>query len=309
MAAVTGAIVGLASLGMSIGQASKANREQKEAEFVAQKAREEINRKAELNVAEAKSIQKEKYELVAEKVSEMEQKEAELYAEADPRLKLVQSQQTEQRRANMLDKLQVAFGMDLDKIENAIIAQEEKNRDIQIQLGLGDIAGAQRAAAQAEAQKNQAILSGVQAGVQTIGAVGSMIAPYGQSAKGELEALQASSFTPDELAKVQGAGIDLSKIGQDTTVKQYRQFRRDLTGAQKNILYGTKTFAESVGAPQVLLGQTTAVGDALASGTQAVGQAVNAAGQAVNNLGQRITIPQLNDVYSGLNPFFNLFQR
>jgi hypothetical protein len=159
MAAITTAAISLAaaaaSTGMSFAQAGKQKQAQRNAERDADQAMEAARKKLEINFYDSLGIQKEPYEL---------EREALLSQGAQAIQAGVESERGAAATAGRIQMAQQegqagvrsAMGQELSALEKLSAQEESRLRDIGTQLDLGEVEGAQLAAANAQELKTQA---------------------------------------------------------------------------------------------------------------------------------------------------------
>jgi hypothetical protein len=176
--------VGLAATGvttaMSFSQASSQRKAAERATREADQKMAEARARLEVNYAKSMAVQKEPYEL---------QREAELTGTAQLIEAGQESERGSQTTAGKVLALQQqgqgairsAMGEELSDIQGMIIEEESRNRDVNVQLDLGEVAGKQREAAEAKARAEKAKAEGVQ-GVVSFAKQGlEMIPMFGDS--------------------------------------------------------------------------------------------------------------------------------
>jgi hypothetical protein len=163
MAAITGAVIGLGTqavtTGMSFAQASKQNQLMKEAQANANKAMSDARKKLEVNYYDQLAIKKEPYELQREAMLSSGAQALEGAREADRgaaatagRLQAMQNQAQAGIRTEM--------GQELMNLEKLSATEESRLRDVNVQLDLGEAAGFQMEAKDAEQAKTAAMAQG-----------------------------------------------------------------------------------------------------------------------------------------------------
>jgi hypothetical protein len=259
-----GAAIGIASTllttGMSFAQANKQKKIQKQAEQEADKLMIETKKALEINYMDALSVQKEPYELAREKMlaqgTQATQAGQESERGAAATAGRVQMSQNEAQ-----GDIRTEMGKELTEIERLKVAEDARLRDLNVQIKLGEIEGAQEAAANAEQMRNQAIEGGF-AGVTSAATQAANLIPlYGKNAIAQQQAaIKGMSFNPDEFTKfgnVEGTtlgqagsngttNLDFEAIGNMST-PQYRQFRRDLRPEQQTALFQNQQFLNAYG--------------------------------------------------------------
>jgi hypothetical protein len=261
---MVGAIIGIASTvattAMSFAQANKQKQLQKQAEQEADKAMFAARKRLEVNYMDALSVQKEPYELARQamlaqgtQATQAGQESERGAAATAGRVQMSQNEAQGDIRTGMVKEL--------TEIERLKVAEDARLRDLNVQLDLGEIEGAQMAAANAEQMKNQALEQGF-AGVTSAATQGANLIPlYGKNTAAQQQgALKGMSFTPDELYKFgKVGGTTLGQAGSNGTTNldfeaignmnksQFRQFRRDLTPEQQTSLFQNKQFLDAYG--------------------------------------------------------------
>lgn len=156
-----------ASTGMSFAQAGKQNKAMKQAERDADQAMQEARKKLEVNFYDNLGIQKEPYEL---------EREALLSQGAQAIQAGVESERGAAATAGRIQMAQQegqagvrsAFGQELTALERLSAQEESRLRDVGAQLDLGEVEGAQLAAANAQELRARSMEQGMQ-GVTSLG--------------------------------------------------------------------------------------------------------------------------------------------
>jgi hypothetical protein len=156
-----------ASTGMSFAQAGKQKQAQRNAERDADQAMQEARKKLEVNFYDNLSIQKEPYEL---------EREALLAQGAQAIQAGVESERGAAATAGRIQMAQQegqagvrsAFGQELSALEKLSAQEDSRLRDIGAQIDLGEVEGAQLAAANAQELRARSMEQGMQ-GVTSLG--------------------------------------------------------------------------------------------------------------------------------------------
>lgn len=146
--AIAGLTLSAIGMGASFAQAAKQRRAQEDAEANAAEAMAAARKKLEVNYLDALAVQKEPYEL---------EREALLVAGAQG---VDASRESERGAAAGVGRIQLAqqkgqqgirtaMGQEMTALDKAAAAEESRLRDVGVQLDLGEVAGAQMAAADA----------------------------------------------------------------------------------------------------------------------------------------------------------------
>lgn len=197
MPATTAAIAGLASTGfttaMSFTQAAQQQKLFKQAQAKADQAMQEARKKLEVNYYDQLSIMKEPYELQRQAMLVQGAQAIEAAREADrgaaPTAGRLQAMQNEQQAG-----IRTAMGQELMGLEKLSATEEARLRDINVQLDLGEVAGAQLAAKDAQEAKAAALQQGFQGISGMMGYAGQMVPLYMQSAAGKQLGRQEAAY-------------------------------------------------------------------------------------------------------------------
>lgn len=176
MAAVTAAVIGataaIAGTTMSFVQAGE-QKAMRNAERDADEAMQQARKKLETNVYASQGIQKEPYELEREALLAQGAQAIQAGVESERgaaatagRVQLAQ----QQGQAG----IRTAMGQELTALENKQLQEESRLRDIGVQLDLGEVSGAQLAAANAQQLQAQSM----QQGFQGLANVGQQVANF-----------------------------------------------------------------------------------------------------------------------------------
>jgi hypothetical protein len=195
MAAVTGAAIGLATTGistaMSFTQAAKQQQLYRQANAKAEQAMQEARKKLEVNYMDQLSIMKEPYELQRQAMLVQGAQSLEAAREADRGAAAtagrLQAMQNEQQQG-----IRTAMGQELMALEKLSADEESRLRDVNVQLDLGEVQGAQLAAADAQEARAAAMTQGFQGMAGMAGYAAEMVPLYMQTkASKEFGAQQA----------------------------------------------------------------------------------------------------------------------
>ena len=157
--AIGGLAVSAASTTMSFVQAGKQKKAQRAAEAKAAEAMAEARKKLEINFAEELSIKKEPYELERDAMLAQGalaiQQGGESDRGAEATAGRVQMAQNEGQAG-----IRTAMGQELMGIEQQIVNEDSRLRDVGVQLDLGEVEGANLAARDAEEARAAAMQQG-----------------------------------------------------------------------------------------------------------------------------------------------------
>ena len=264
MAALTTIAAGVAiagtvtSAGMSFAQASKQKKAQQRAERDAEKAMSEARGKLDVNFAEQMSIKKEAYDLEREALNVQGAQATEAGKESERGSAATAGRVYAAQQAGQ-GQVRSAMADEMTNIEQAIVDEDSRLRDLDVALDLEEVAGnqqkaadAQRAAQAAKAQGIQSTISAVQQGV-------SMAPLFGQNISAQKAAVGGMEFSPEQFDKfgnVQGnkvlgapgsegfTNVDFDAIGGMSN-RQFRQFKRDLSPQQSQMLFQNQQYVQN----------------------------------------------------------------
>lgn len=158
-----GAIIGIASTvattAMSFAQANKQKQLQKQAEQEADKAMFAARKRLEVNYMDALSVQKEPYELARQAMLAQGTQATQAGQESE-RGAAATAGRVQMGQNEAQGDIRTAMGKELTEIERLKVAEDARLRDLNVQLDLGEIEGAQLAAANSAELAAQATAQG-----------------------------------------------------------------------------------------------------------------------------------------------------
>jgi len=256
--AIGGLAVSATSAGMSFAQASKQRKAQARAERDAEKAMAEARGKLDVNFAEQMSIKKEAYDLEREALNVQGAQATEAGRESERGAAATAGRVYAAQQAGQA-QVRSAMADEMTNIEQAIVDEDSRLRDLDVALDLEEVAGnqqraadAQRAAEAAKQQGIQSTMSAVQQGIQ-------MMPLYSQNISAQKAAVGDMQFDQkqfDAFGNVQGnkvlgapgsdgfTNLDFDAIGNMSN-RQFRQFKRDLTPQQSSMLFQNQQYVQN----------------------------------------------------------------
>ena len=250
-----------ATTGMSFSQANKQKKLQSQAEAEADKAMAAARGRLDVNYMDALSVQKEPYELQREamisqgtQATDAAQESERGTAAAAGRVQMAQ----DEAQAG----IRTAMGKELTEIERLKRAEEARLRDLNVQLDLGEVEGAQMAARNAQEMAAQATAQGFE-GVTSMATQAANLVP--------LYAKSGADYTVNALDV---NGKPLPKNTFDSSRMS------PISGAQNNINYmspaygfgfGTLPTTSSIGAFNQSFGNQMPTTNAMAAFNQSFG--------------------------------------
>lgn len=165
--AIGGLAISAGSTAMSFMQASEQGRLQRQAEAKAAKAMAEARKRLEINYATERSIKKEPYELQREAMLSAGAQAIQAGAESD-RGAAATAGKVYMAQNEAQGGIRTAMGTELTDIEKEIIDEQSRLRDLNVQLDLGEVQGAQLAARDAQEAKTAAETAGYKGAADTL---------------------------------------------------------------------------------------------------------------------------------------------
>lgn len=233
--------VGLAATagttGMSFAQARKQRRLQQQAEDKASQMMAEARKKLEVNYYDQLAIQKEPYELEREALIAAGAQAIEAGVESERGAGAVagrvqMAQQQGQR------EIAAAMGQEMLGLEKLSAQEESRLRDVGVQLDLGEVEGAQLAAANAAEAANIATQQGVQ-GIISMGQQAATMAPLYAKTPSARQATKIQNIASNDYQLGQGDiqksiaslgtvnNVDVSRVANMNPM-QYQDFMNSL---------------------------------------------------------------------------------
>ena len=260
MAALTSIAAGAgiaASVGGSVMSFTQANRQkklEKQAVAEADKAMASARARLDVNYMDALSVQKEPYELQREAMLAQGTQATDAAQESERGVAAtagrVQMFQNEAQGA-----IRTAMGGELTEIERLKVAEDARLRDLQTQLDLGEVEGAQMAARNAQEMAAQATSQGFE-GVTSAATQAANLIPLYMKKGITQDSLKGMQYTPEQMKAFGQVGgntlgapgsngftnLDFDAI-QNMNRDQFNQFKYDLTRPQKNMLREYNAFS------------------------------------------------------------------
>jgi hypothetical protein len=159
--AIGGLAISAGSAAMSFAQAGKQSRLQREAEAKAAQAMAEARKKLEVNFAKNLSIQKEPYELAREAMLSSGAQSIQAAIESDRGAEVTAGKVQMAQNQGQAD-IRGVMGQELTDINKQIINEDSRLRDLNTQLDLGEVEGAQLEATDSQEARSAAMTEGFQ---------------------------------------------------------------------------------------------------------------------------------------------------
>ena len=211
----TAAVLGIASLTMAAGtttasfiQAGDQKKKQKQAEADAEKAMAEARKKTDVNFYEELAINKEAYTAQREAMLSAGAQAIEAGKESQRGLAAAVGRTQKAQEVGQA-KIREAEIADVNKLEQLVAKEESRLRDVNIQLDLGEAAGAQVAAQQFAEQSQASTMQGVAGIGQTVQAGLEMVPLFQENKafKGLDKAAEAKGMSTQDFLKSKATQI------------------------------------------------------------------------------------------------------
>jgi hypothetical protein len=238
---IAGLALSAGSAAFSFGQAGASKRAQRDAESKADAMMLQARKRLDINYMEELSIKKEPYELQREALLQQGATALAAAQEGDQRGVAAAAGRLQQAQNQAQGGVRTAMGQEQAALEKAVAMEESRLRDLNVQLDLGEIAGAQSAAADSEAKAAAAMNSGVQAAGSAVQQGIQLGADYRQDTKLQKSALGNTELSADEISAGNLADVDFMGAASGSN-RDFRQFKRGLTDQQSTALFGSQGF-------------------------------------------------------------------
>ena len=253
-AAVGGGVAAATAIGggvKSFSEASKAKKRQQQAERDAQKAMDDARKRLGVNVFEQLSIQKEPYELAREAALVTGAQALQTGVEGSERGAAATAGRVAMAQAAEQARIRAAMGQELQGIQQQVVAEEGRLLDTGMSLDLGEVAGQQQMAADAQKDRAAYITQGLTA-LQQGAELGQQMAPlYGAPQNGvtrqerRQRRADARNFVPyaqEQTALApRSSGLNESIMGGGFTQPQYQSL-----GFNSGASFGLPTYAQPI---------------------------------------------------------------
>lgn len=253
---MTGLALGIASVALAAGgtafsfaQAGKSKRAQREAQSKADAMMRTARKRLDINYMEELSIKKEPYELQREALLQQGATALQAAQEGDQRGVAATAGRLQQAQTAAQGQVRTSMGQELQAIDKAVAEEDARLRDLNVQLDLGEIAGAQQAAADAEQAAQAQTAQGIQGAVNTVQQGIGLVPLYSQQTAAQKAALGETSFSDTEIADIgdiNGVAFDPKALGAGSKA-DFRKFRRALNDTQKMQIFGNENYQAAFG--------------------------------------------------------------
>jgi hypothetical protein len=220
VAAGIGMAISAGSAGMSFIAAGKAKDEQRKAEAKADLAMQDARKALETNFYAQQAIKKEPYELERESLLSAGAQAVEAGVESE-RGAAATAGKVQMAMNEGQAGIRTAQGREMTDLENKQLAEQSRLRDVGVQLDLGEVSGAQQAAANNQQIAAQQTTQGIQ-GIANVAqqALTTLVPLYSKTASANatndaISNATKSGFTKDQMVtSLNQAGIKISNPNQ-----------------------------------------------------------------------------------------------
>ena len=236
--------VSAGSAAMSFGQAGVQKRKQEEAERKAAQMMKDARAKLDVNYMEDLDINKEIYDMQRDKVLQQTAGLTQAGIEGDARGAAATAGRVAQAGAEGQRAVRASQEQELNKLEQLTAKEDSRLRDMGVQLDLGELAGAQQAAADAQraraAAQQQGFQSAASAAMQGI----QLAVPlFSGGAGAQKEALSNMDFSGEQFADMMVGDQNIADVNfADMSRGDFRQFQKGLDPTQSQLIFGSEQF-------------------------------------------------------------------
>jgi len=250
----------LVSAGMSAAQASKQSRMQKQAEAEAASAMASARNRLDVNFYDKLSVKKEPYELAIEAANVAAAQAIQAGQESERGTAAtagrIMMADTDQQR-----QIATAYGAELSNLEQQSATEDSRLRDVNTQIDLSQVEGAQKAARDAQEAKSAATTAAVNSAVSAVGQGITAANIYSKNTGLQKQALGKSSMSQDQFAQFGniknadkygfgspidgGSNLDMEVI-KNMNRGQYKDFiNKGLNEDQRGMLFNNQSFMDN----------------------------------------------------------------
>ncbi len=249
-AAIGGLVIAGVSAGASFSQASKQRKLQQQAEEDATKAMAEARKKLDVNFAEKMSVKKEAYDLEREALLSAGAQATEAGMESERGSAATAGRVYAAQQAGQAG-VRGAMADEMTNIENSIIEEDGRLRDLDVALDLEEVAGNQQKAADAQARAEQAKQQGIQSTLSAAQSAMSLAPLYSQNISAQKSAVGETIGKVGDTAMgtVGGGRFEGQTIGTldygAMSNRDFRNFKRNLSDKQQQGLFNNSAYTQA----------------------------------------------------------------
>jgi len=267
--AATSLLITAGTTAVSFAQASKQRKKMDAANQKAEEMMMEARKKLDKNVFEDLDVDKELYQQEQDRINEQAQLAMQLGAEGETRGAGATAGRIQLATQEAQNRVRAQQESNVNRIEEMVAKEDSRLRDLNVQLDLAEVQGAQQAAKDAEVARAQAISQGIQGIASTaqqgLGMVPLFSAGSAKTQRGVVDSMDLGTISKDSAFNVttgtgknavttpvtfdvgtqKGVTLDQIKFG-DLTNKEFKQFRSSLNPLQDKALFGSNQFTTGI---------------------------------------------------------------
>ena len=249
--------IGVGTTALSFGQAGSQKKLMDRANKKAAEQMAKARQRLEVNYMDDLDINKEQYNIERDNVLQATAAATQAGMEGDARGaaatagRVTMGTQAGQRQVRASQEAEVNRLAELSAKEDARL------RDLNLQLDMGEIQGAQQAASDAQAARSAAMQQGFTSLGQTVQQGLALVPLFAQNVGAQKQAVGDMQFTPEQFEQfgnVKGLGeagegftnVDFEAISQMSN-KDFRAFKDALNTDQYNMLFGSQQYQDAFG--------------------------------------------------------------
>lgn len=238
-AAVASVAISATTAGMSFAQAKKQRNLQEDAKRDAENAMAAARKALEVNYYDQLAIQKEPYELQREALLAQGAMSVQAGVEGASRGAAATAGRVAMAQNEAQAGVRTAMGKEMSDLAKLSAQEDSRLSDINVQLNLAEVEGAQQAITDAKAAEAAAIAQGMQSVGSAVQTGLTAIPLYQQDMGAQRAALSQMKFDPAKFDQFKN--LDFQKIGSMGNL-EYRQFKNSLTPQQSTQLFQNEDY-------------------------------------------------------------------
>lgn len=254
---IAGLVVGVGTTALSFGQAGSQKKLMDQANKKAAEQMAKARQRLEVNYMDDLDVNKEQYNIERENVLQATQAATQAGMEGDTRGAAATAGRVTMATQAGQRQVRAAQEAEVNRLAELSAKEDARLRDLNLQLDMGEIQGAQQAASDAQAARNAAIQQGIQSAGNTLQQGLAMVPLFAQNIGAQKQAVGDMQFDPEQFQQfgnVKGLGeasegftnVDFEAISQMSN-KDFRTFKDNLTTDQYNMLFGSQQYMDAFG--------------------------------------------------------------
>ena len=242
---------------VSFAQASKQRKKMDAANQKAEEMMLEARKKLDKNVFEDLDVDKELYQQEQDRINEQAQLAMQLGAEGETRGAGATAGRIQLATQEAQNRVRAQQESNVNRIEEMVAKEDSRLRDLNVQLDLAEVQGAQQAAKDAEVARAKAINEGIQGIASTaqqgLGMVPLFSAGSAKTQRGVVESMDLGTIGADaafagktfDVGTQKGVSLDQINFGELSN-KDFKAFRSSLNPLQEKALFQSNQFTTGI---------------------------------------------------------------